>query len=250
MKNLLIAFFTVYFISPVCVNAFQVELKHEKSEALTTYDLDDLYEFELLSDGYYGQGTISPDGHSLWKYYVSSEVLGVFTLKNSSRSSDIDIFIYSDPSLKYRIGSGTKSGSTTELITISKDYGGYVYIKIKNAGSYTTKYKLNAHQVDYFEMVGDMLIEAAGQYVVNEFVGWLVGEEDSEDSSGFSERDLERVSNVIFSTISGESFSGVAKNLAYQELTTELRNAFGYGFWGDLLVNFTINVFSDIYRYY
>jgi len=202
-----------------------------------------------LNHGYYAHGTLSPNDYSVWKYYIPNGDVGVFTLKNTASTSDLDIHIDSDQGLNYKLDAGTNNRTKTELVTLSTSYSGrYVYLKIKNEGRYVTKFKLNAHQIDLFELGQNAVLDAAGQYVIEEGLKWLFGVEDN--SSQIDSRNIQRASNVILSGLKGQNLGSTTKSLVKQELTTELRDQFGYGFVGNFCVSYSVDVLDEVYKYY
>lgn len=204
-----------------------------------------------ISPDNYGYETLSSQKVSYWKYYVPANTMGVFTLKNKSKSSDFDIYIYSNESRTYLLKSGVNSGTTTELITVPvENYGRYVYIKIHNDGYSSSKYNLYPHFVDFGKKGEEALIEASAQYLIEESLKWLFGIEENSDNYNEQDRNVGRASTLILSTLKGDSLGEMAKSSVVNEITTKLRDEFGYGFWGDLLVNYAIGIVDETYKNY
>lgn len=208
-------------------------------------------DFTYLPSANYGYATLNPGGYSLWKCWVPANQMPVFTLKNQSRKSDFDLFLFNDQSLKYKIQEGVKSGTTTELIlgnTHSSDR--YIYILVKNTGDRTSEYHFQHHDIDLAEKFGIAFRDASAQYVIEEGLKWLFDVKETDKDYKEKDRNVSRASNLIVSSLNKENLGGSAKNLVINEITSELREAFGYGFWGNLLVNYGILVVTDVYRNY
>jgi len=207
------------------------------------------YSHKMLNEGYFGSGTLNSGEKTYWKYYVPAGTMAVFTLKNTSYVSDFDIYSYSDTKHNYLIESGENYGSTSELITMPlSDYGRYIYIKIENDGTSTAKYKLNAHYVDFIGLGEQAIVEAGAQYLIEEGLRFIFDIEDDEEQ--FDDRDMSRASTLIMSGLKGDNLTETTKSLLINEVTSELRDEFGYGFWGDLFVNYGIGIINETYKYY
>ncbi|MFT5890437.1 MAG: hypothetical protein ACI9Y7_000529 [Dokdonia sp.] len=188
-------------------------------------------ESKKLPHGNYGHATLVPNQYSYWKYYIPSGSEAIFTLKNKSSTSNFDIYIYSDENYKSLIKSGVNSGIRTELISMpSKVYNRYVYIKLKNNGNVNSIYNLHAHFLDFEEIIGEAFVEAGAQYLIEGALKSLFGIEDNDHKSD-SEKYVSRASSLILSYMKNENLGATSKNLAINELQSELRSAFGYGFW-------------------
>lgn len=205
--------------------------------------------YEYLQNGYYGHGYISSSNNSYWKYRIPANSMGVFTLKNPTNNSDLDIYIYNDSGRNYRLNYGNEPGSKTELVTVynNSDYGKYVYIKIANAGDYRTKFQFYGHAVNLTEKAGEAIINAGVSHLATNLLCWLA---DADCDSGTNSRNAGRAANVAVSLLKGEDFGSMTKGAIRNELTTELRNQLGYGFWGDFALNYTIDILDDVYRNY
>lgn len=200
-----------------------------------------------LYSGEYAYGTISSGRNTTWQYYVPANTMGVFTLKNKSEYSDFDVYIYSDEYQSYKIASGVNSGTNTELVTIPVyDYGRYVYIAVKNAGTYNADYRLYPHHVDFVAILG----EAFGEALLLNIVEALFDDGSSTKENDERKRNVGRASTLVFSTLKGENLGTTTKKMIINEITNELREEFGYGFWGDVFVSFGIGVVDDTYRNY
>lgn len=207
--------------------------------------------YTQLQNGYYGHGNISSGQYSYYKYYVPQGKMAVFTLKNTSKTSDVDLYLYTDAAGKNFLNKGANGGTKKELISISpSSYGRYVYIKVKNDGSSGTKYKLNAHTVDFAELAGEAFGEALVTTALEEGLKWLLGVEENNHNYDENERNISRASNVILSGIKGENLGNTTKSFFINELTSEIKDEFGTGFWGNLAVNYSIKTADEIYKYY
>lgn len=207
------------------------------------------YTHKQITQGNYGYGTLSSGEFMYWKYYIPAGTIPVFTLKNESSSSDFDIYIYSDQSHNSVINSGTNSGVTNELVLLPfYDYDKYVYIKVENDGNYRSTYNLYAHYIDFLELGEQIFIDASAQYLLEEGLKWLLDIEEEYDD--VDDYDFSNAFSLILSGLKGENLTNISKNFQINKITGELRKEFGYGFWGDFLVNYGIKVFDEVYKYY
>ncbi len=207
--------------------------------------------FSYLSSGHYGYGTLSAGSTTYWKVFVPAQTMGVFTLKNYSSTSDFDLYLYSSSSLEYSLGSGINNSTTTELITIPiKDYGRYVYVKIKNAGRYSSKYHFHSHTVDFIKKAEEALVDASAQYLLEEGIKWLLDIKSSDQNYSQKDRNVGRASTLILSALKNDNLGKATESFIINEITTAVRNEFGYGFWGNLMVNYGINVIREVYKHY
>lgn len=209
----------------------------------------DIYNHYKIGNNEYSIQTLNSGYNQYWKYYIPAGTMAVFTLKNNSSTSDFDIFVYSDKNHDNLLKSGENNGTKTEMVVMPVyEYGKYVYLKIKNYGDYSSKYKVNAHHVDLAGLAEDALIDAGSQYLIEEGIKWIFGVEDDNDDQ--SSHNISRASNLILSVLKEEDFAGTSRNLLINELTETLRTEFGFGFWGNLMVSYGVNVISETYKYY
>lgn len=207
--------------------------------------------FSYIASDKYGYSTLSSSQTSYWQYYVPANTLGVFTLKNTSNSSDFDIYVYSSESMSYRLDAGTNSGTSTELVTVPiESYGRYIYIKIVNSGNYSSTYNFYPHFVDFAKKGEEALVEASAQYLIEEGLKWLFDIKTTDNNYDQNDKDVGRASAIIMSTLKGDDLGSMTKSVVINELTTALRDEFGYGFWGNLLVNYAIGITDDVYKNY
>ena len=207
--------------------------------------------YTFLANGKYGYQTLGGKQSSYWKCYVPANKMAVFTLKNKSRVSDFDLFVYSDKSKNYKLGSGRNRGTTSELVSLNPSNSGkYVYIQVFNDGSPSSEYNLHVHHVDLVDIATQAFVDASAQYLVEEGLKWLFDIDDSNRNHDESSRNISRASSLIISALKNENLGGASKNLIINEITMGLREEFGYGFWGNLLVNYAISVVDKTYAYY
>ena len=103
-------------------------------------------EFKHQDNKYYYE-TLNPRGVSYYRYKIPAYTFGVFTLKNHSRKSDFDIYVY-DSTDGRLLDKGRNSGTQTELIvTPISGEDKYAYIKIVNYGSRSSQYRIFANYV-------------------------------------------------------------------------------------------------------
>ncbi len=153
--------------------------------------------------------------------------------------------------MSYSLNSGTNSGTRTELITIPiKNYGRYIYVKIKNSGYSTSTYNFYPHFVDFVKKGEEALVEASAQYLLEEGLKWLLGVKEKNRNYEQQDRNVGRASTLIMSSLKGDNLGVMTKSMVINEITTELRKEFGYGFWGNLLVNYGIGIIDETYKNY
>jgi len=205
------------------------------------------YEFD--KNHYYNQG-LSKNDSICYSYHIYSQKIPVFTLKQDGYSdADFDIFIYDYSDLSGRLGSGIKSGSKSELVTLSyQNSSNYVYVKIKNVGSGYGKFNLYIHEIDISQKIADTLAQSTIQAGVELILEGLF--DVNENSNTSAKRNISRGSTAIMSYLNNQNLSDTSKNLMINELTTKIQEEFGYGFTGKLLVNFAVSIIRDMYRYY
>lgn len=203
----------------------------------------------LLQDGYYAKGELSSTESTHYKYYIPANKQGVFTLKNTSGRSDLDLFVYSSSSEVRKIDSGTKGGTKTELLIISGGaHGGYAYLKIKNVDKRSTSFKLNAHYISFEEKLAEAIVTAGLEAIAETFISWLAGVDSSSNEN--SSKNANRAANIAVSAMMGADLGDVGKNAMINEITREIRSEMGYGFWADFAVKYSIGILSDVYRFY
>lgn len=203
-----------------------------------------VYGFETIYSDYgYGE-TLAGGNTRYYQYYISSDQMAVFTLKNLSYSSDFDIYIYRDSDMKNLIGKGSNNGTTTELELIGQEsYGRYVYIKVKNYGEDHASFRLYAHEIDFVQILTDSLVETAA---VSLLKALLSSDDDSEEDA----RNKGRAATAIFSALSGKNLGEIGEELLINEVTTTIQEELGYGFWGDYAVSCATSFIRKIYKYY
>ncbi|WP_414541706.1 hypothetical protein [Nostoc sp. CCY0012] len=220
MKKLLagIAAFSVCMTSPGIANA------------------QEFTEFEHQNNRYYYE-TLNPQGVTYYKYKVPAYSFGVFTLKNHSRISDFDIYIYDYSGGWKLLGKGENTGVKTELVTtpmVSQDR--YAYIKIVNYGSQASQYLFYANHVTPAKNFGITLAETI---IICSLEGKNI---DSGTSSGLV--------TGISSILQGNNLAGLNRDLFINGMTSNIRKQFGYGCSGDFAVNWVVSMIKDVYRNY
>jgi hypothetical protein len=193
--------------------------------------------------GYSYSAFISAGATRTFKFWESRKALPVFTLKNDSAASDFDIYVHGDSARLRLIAKGIRGGTKTELLTPSRGESGYLYITVKNDGSEWARYRLYCHEVDFEQIGKRVLVETAAQA----FLEWLVTDDSSTTEQ---QRDASRGAALAMSVLQNKDLASVGKDMAINELTMRLRQELGYGFGGDLAVNFGIAVVRDVFRYY
>jgi hypothetical protein len=198
---------------------------------------------------YYGIGLRKGES-ACYSYKIKSGKFPVFTLKQDGFSNaDFDIYIYDYSDFSSLLKKGIKNGSKTELITLTPQNSlNYVYIKIKNEGRAYGKYKFYTHSIDIKDKIAETLVKS----VIQSGIELVIKEafDIKSTSSNTSKRNVTRTSTAIISYLSNKNFADTSVDLMINEVTTTIREIFGYGFLGKLFVNFSISVVRDVYRYY
>lgn len=190
-------------------------------------------EIKHQDDSYYYQ-VLNSQNLADYKYKVPANTLGVFTLKNNSRRSDFDIYVYDGNGRL--LNQGVKNGTETELvITQMVSWDRYAYIRIINRGSQPSRYHFYANHVSPINRFG---IELAKTVLT------------CDPKQNNSNQNLSRGITVLSSIIQGDSLGNLASNLVIGELTDSMRKQFGYGCAGDLMVNWGISMVQGVYRNY
>ncbi|AFY57349.1 hypothetical protein Riv7116_4941 [Rivularia sp. PCC 7116] len=189
--------------------------------------------FKHQDDSYYHQ-RLNSKGIARYQYKIPANSFGVFTLKNHSRRSDFDIYVY-DSSNGKLLTEGKSYGTKTELV-ITQPVGRdrYAYIKVLNYGSRTSRYKLYAN---YVNPGTKFLIAFAGIPFCS-------------SARNINDRTSSRVITGISSMLQGSDFGGVARDVFINELTMEMRKQFGYGCMGEIAVNWVVSMAKGFYRNY
>jgi hypothetical protein len=190
-------------------------------------------EFEHENDTYYSQ-TLKSKGVAFYKYKIPAMSIGVFTLKNHSRKSDFDIYIYDSGSWKPL---GTESGVKTELVTTSMNLENrYAYIKIVNYGSQSSRYHFYANHVNLAKNVAFTAAETL----------FACGLEGQKIDPNIASRGVTAVSSIL----QGNNLKGLTMDMAINEITNRMREELGYGCTGDFVVSLAISTIKDIFRNY
>lgn len=210
-----VAAFSLCFGSPAIANSQQIT------------------RFEHQDDTYYHQ-RLNSKGVARYQYKIPANTFGVFTLKNHSRRSDFDIYIY-DSSNGKLLSKKDELGIQTELVitpffTKNKD----VIIKIVNYGSKTSRYKLYANYVN----------------PGTKFLIALAGVPFCSSAQNVDDRASSRVFTTMSSILQGNNFGGVAKDVLINEVTMEMKKQFGYGCTGEVMVNWGVSMFKGFLRNY
>lgn len=190
-------------------------------------------EIRHQDDSYYYQ-LLNSQNFADYRYRVPANTLGIFTLKNNSRRSDFDIYVYEGNGRL--IAQGVKGGTQTELvITPILSWDRYVYIRVINSGSQASQYHLYANYISPINRFG---IELAKTVLL------------CNPNQSNNNQNLSRGLTVLSSVIQGDSLDRLTLNLAINELTDGMRRHFGYGCAGDLMVNWGVSIIQGIYRNY
>jgi hypothetical protein len=198
-----------------------------------------------------GFDTVAAGGISCWRYKVPANMLSVFTLKNATGYSDFDIYVYADEAMTSQLNSGTNSGTQTELITIPiQEYDRYVYVKVVNAGNVYSVYNLYPHAMDFQEIAKEAFVETSEDAVVDWFLNALAGNDNKSNEDPEKGRNMGRAMTIFKSALQGKNFGGISKDLAINEISTRLKDACGNSFAGNFLVNFSIKIVGDMYKFY
>lgn len=186
-------------------------------------------------DGRYYYQTLNSEGTAYYKYEVPATTFGVFTLKNSSRQSDFDIYVFNYESGWKLLDQGENSGLDTELIVIPPSLEAkYAYIKIVNVGSRPSEYNFYANYVSPLNRITRALLTTG-----------LTCDENPSKSKVNS-----RAVTAITSVLQGKDIGGLTQDMLINEISNEMRDQVGYGCTGDFMVNSTISIIKGFYRNY
>jgi hypothetical protein len=198
-------------------------------------------DWQLLPSGKYGHGDINGNSSSKWYVTVPADTMGVITLKNKGRRSDIDVFAYSRNSTE--LGRGVKGNQSTELVVIPPESTSrYVYVDIRNVQETKTNYEFYFHTVDPVARAGEAFVKAGFEALLTE----LFGAGDDSDAQA----DIGRASTLLFSALKEENLANTTKSMFLNELTMAMKKELGYGFAADLAVNYVVVLADDILKNY
>ena len=221
------------FLKKKCCN-FVVALAICFGSSTVAYS-QDFVEFEQDANYYYG--TLTTKKTVYYKYKVPANSFGVFTLKNNSGRSDFDINVYEYVGDFQLLDKGTSSGTQTELIVISpSSENRYVYIQVMNYGSTTSEYRLYS---DYVSPINKFGISATKTILT-------CGLEENDISNEATSRAV----SSIFSLLESNSLVEFGKDFVVNEVTTQMRNQFGYGCMGDFMVDWIASMVLGFYKNY
>ncbi|WP_353933270.1 hypothetical protein WJM97_23255 (plasmid) [Okeanomitos corallinicola TIOX110] len=193
-------------------------------------------EFEHENDTYFYQ-TLQSQGVAYYKYKIPAFSFGVFTLKNHSRQSDFDIYVYDNTRGWQLLNKGEKTGIATELVTTSMiSQNRYAYIKIVNYGSQSSQYHFYANHVTPAMNFAIALAETV----------IICGLEGKNINPDISSRGVTAVSSIL----QGNNLKGLTVDMAINEVTNKMREELGYGCAGDFVVNLAASTIKDIFRNY
>ncbi|MDM9580425.1 hypothetical protein [Nostoc sp. GT001] len=192
--------------------------------------------FEHQDNKYYYE-TLNSQGLAYYRYKVPAYTFGIFTLKNHSRSSNVDIYVHDYSGDWKLLVKGNNQGTETELVVtpmFSEDK--YAYITIVNDGSQPSEYHLYANYVSPANRFAIALAETS-------LICSLEKENIPNETSS-------RVVTGLSSILQGNNLAGVTQDLLINEFTNAMRNQFGYGCTGDFVVNWGVSMFRGVYRNY
>jgi hypothetical protein len=168
-------------------------------------------------------------------YTVPANTVGVFTLKNDTSGSDVDIYVY-DVNSGQRLNKGENNGTQTELVTTPVfDRSTDVTVRIVNRGE-PAQYQLKTHSVNLGHKFGIAFVETMLTC--------------SLERGNSRDRTASRTVTTISSMLQGSNLGGVAQDVMINELTSSLKEQFGYGCLGDLVVNFSVSTLKEVYKNY
>jgi hypothetical protein len=168
-------------------------------------------------------------------YTVPANIMGVFTLKNYTSGSDVDIYVF-DANSGQQLNKGENNGTQTELVTTPVfNRATDVTVKIVNRGE-PARYRLQTHRVNLGYKFGVALLETMLTC--------------SLERGNSRDRTASRAVTTISSIFQGSNFGGVAQDVMINELTSSLKEQFGYGCFGDFVVNFSVSTLRDVYKNY
>lgn len=203
-----------------------------------------------LDDRYYYGGRLSKGETVCYSYRIQSNRFPVFTLKQQTYSNaDFDIHIYDYSDFTSLLAKGIKNNSKTELVTLKyTDSSNYVYIKIKNEGTSYGQYRFYANSINVGDKVADTLVLSTVQSGIELLIEGLFDVKSTSDNS--DKRNVSRGSTAIMAYLGEKNFGDTSVDLMINEVTTSVQEAFGYGFMGKLLVNFSVSMVQEVYQYY
>ena len=207
--------------------------------------------FYFIPSTQYGNDDLAAGKNAYLECYVPANTLGVFTLKNKSATSDLDIYIYADEKMYSNIGSGLNSGITTELVTVPiESHGRLVYIKLVNKGRSTARYNFYPHNVNIIKKGEEALIEAGAEYLLSEGLKWIFGINEGSQNYSANNKNAGQASAIIISALKGNNLGAQSKYSTLNKVSLSLKAEFGNSFWGNVFVNFANNILTDVYQNY
>jgi len=178
-------------------------------------------------------GTIEGQYTIYYRYYVPPGEIGVLTLRNGSNTSDFDLFVYSDKQMNKLLSSGKHRGSTTERNVISpQKQGRYVYIKILNDGTRSSKFKLFCHDINPKEKFAIALIEVALAEAIDP-----------------GNDNVVRAIGALSSVMQGNDLGGVSRDAIITEVRIAIRKELGHGPIADVMIGTIAGIITDIYKH-
>lgn len=188
---------------------------------------------------------LKPYESQYFKYYVSADEWGVFTLENLWNSSDLDLFVYSDSDYSDLVLSSIKVGSQNDL-GFTEDGGRYYYVRVSNQDSHHTKGKLYTHDVDPLEVVKETLVDYAAQRLLTEFLAWIF-DVPTENEVGRHLTDL--AANISLSALKGDDGNSLTQSALANELCAALKAGTNGGEEATIACNMGINLAKEVYKY-
>ncbi len=194
---------------------------------------------------------IESNGATFYKLYIRKGTIGVFTLKNSGRSGDLDLYAYSGSQLSTQpmIGKSLRTSLFNEILYFPGN-DEYVYVKIHNSSTFDTECMLTTHAVNIEDVasqsLADYLIEKAGHAILQGFLKELFG---IEDDNKVGDQITNLGADVLLNMFQGASLESATEDA----LKAKLENALLPGQTAEaraILTKFINNLVQNIYMYY
>ena len=202
-------------------------------------------EFESATDGYAYTRKLAPFGAVFFSYYISSNDLGVFTLKNKGLSSDIDIFIYEDSDMSELLMSSKRAGTSNEICYA--DGGQFVFVKVQNIGQNETKAWLATHNVDLESVCESTFTDYVAQSVLKILIESIF-DVKKDNKAGSHVADV--TASVALSAFKGDDVSTMTEGLLANELCGIFTSVANDREEVNFMCSLAVNIAKEIYKYY
>lgn len=209
-----------------------------------------LYAFESVSEGYSYTFFLAGKTQRFFQLYISSSESHktfVFTLKNLSAQSDLDIYVYNRRG--NTVAASNASGTSTEIANFTPGYSGYYTIKVHNDGDDGTRGKLYIHSFSWGKVLKDAIISAIKTTLVESLLKALTGTDNN--SSEGEKQAVSAAATAIVSALEQKKFGQIAKDVILNQIQQEIHQRYGTkGFVVNCLISFVNTYLDNIYQHY